>query len=44
MQIEELGDLKRLVLVIENMPDENLMEILEEERRTGRNDYPVRPM
>ena len=44
MQIEELGDLKRLVLVIENMPDENLMKILEKERRTGRNDYPVRAM
>jgi hypothetical protein len=44
MQIEELGDLSRLVPAIENIPDKNLMEILEGERGHGRDDYPVRPM
>jgi len=44
IQIEEIGDLSRLVLVIENIPDEDLMKILEKERKTGRNDYPVRAM
>lgn len=43
MQIEELGDLSRLVPAIENIPDKNLMEILEGERGHGRDDYPVRP-
>ena len=27
-EIEELGDLERLRMVIENMPDEELMEVL----------------
>ncbi|WP_373895059.1 transposase [Virgibacillus sp. CBA3643] len=40
--LDELGDLDRLRLVIEYLPDDKLMEILEEERRNGRNDYPVR--
>ena len=31
-EIEELGDLERLRMVIENMPDEELMEVLERER------------
>lgn len=44
MQIEELGDLSRLVLAIENIPDERLMEIIESERGNGRDDYPVRAM
>lgn len=44
MHLEELGDLERLVLVTENIPDENLMLLLENERKTGRNDYPVRAM
>lgn len=44
MQIEELGDLERLVLVIENIPDENLMILMENERKTGRDDYPIRAM
>lgn len=39
---EILGDLQRLNLVLENMPDEKLMEILERERGNGRNEYPVR--
>lgn len=43
-EIEELGDLERLRLVIEYMPDEELMEKLEDERGKGRDDYPVRAM
>ena len=41
-EIEELGDLERLKLVLEYMPDEELMRILEDERANGRDDYPVR--
>jgi len=41
-EIEELGDLERFVLVIKNLPDEELMNIIEKERGKGRNDYPVR--
>ena len=40
--IENLGDLKRLKLVIEHLPDEELMITLEKQRKNGRNDYPVR--
>ena len=43
-EIEELGDLKRLRLVLEYMPDEELMRQLEQERYKGRDDYPVRAM
>ena len=39
---EELGDLERLRLVLEHMPDEQLMRQLEKERAQGRDDYPVR--
>ncbi|MCS5696975.1 transposase [Desulfofundulus thermocisternus] len=41
-EIDELGDLERLVLVLEYLPDEELMQKLERERGHGRNDYPVR--
>lgn len=41
-EIEELGDLQRLRLVLEHLPDEGLMRLLESERGHGRNDYPVR--
>ena len=41
-EIEELGDLERLRLVIEHMPDEELMRELESKRGNGRDDYPVR--
>lgn len=41
-EIEKLGDLERLQLVLETMPDEGLMRELESERGRGRNDYPVR--
>ncbi len=43
-QIETLGDLKRLQLVLDNLPDEALMRKLEQERDRGRDDYPIRPM
>ena len=41
-EIEELGDLKRLRLVLKYMPDEELMRQMEQERYKGRDDYPVR--
>ena len=41
-EIGEWGDLKRLQLVMEHLPDEELMRALEKERYRGRNDYPVR--
>ena len=41
-EIEILGDLERLFLVINYLPDEKLMYILEKERGRGRDDYPVR--
>lgn len=40
--IDDLGDLERLLLVLENLPDEKLMCKLETERGKGRNDYPIR--
>lgn len=43
-EIENLGDLKRLRLVLEYMPDEELMDMLEKERKNGRDEYPVRAM
>ena len=43
-EIENLEDLERLLLVLENMPDEALMRELEEERGKGRDDYPIRAM
>lgn len=41
-QVEELGDLERLELVLKHLPDELLMQVLEKERGQGRDDYPVR--
>ncbi len=43
-EIENLGDLERLRLVLEYMPDEELMKTLELERGKGRDDFPVRAM
>ncbi len=40
--INSLGDLQRLILVLENLTDERLMQIIERERKNGRNDYPVK--
>ncbi len=41
-EIDNLGDLERLKLVLETMPDEKLMQFLEKKRGRGRNDYPIR--
>ena len=43
-EIEILGDLERLKLFFENVNDEKLCKTLEEERKNGRNDYPIRTM
>lgn len=43
-EIEKLGDLERLRLVLEYMPDELLMQALEKERGKGRDDFPDRAM
>jgi len=43
-EIEDLGDLARLRLVLESLPDEDLMWKMERARGVGRNDYPVRVM
>jgi hypothetical protein len=42
--VENLGDLERLKLVLEAIPDESLMRKMERERGNGRDDYPVRAM
>ena len=42
--MQPLGDLERLRLVLEYMPDEELMRVLHRLRAKGRNDYPVRAM
>jgi hypothetical protein len=42
--VEILGDLERLDLLIGNIPDNKLMDALEEKRGKGRNDYPIRPV
>ncbi len=41
-EIENLGDLERLALVLKHLPDDELMRALEKERGRGRDDYPVR--
>ena len=43
-EIENLGDLERLKLFLDNVEDDELCEILEKERKNGRNDYPIRAM
>jgi len=43
-EINNLGDLKRLKIVLETLPDEKLMRKLERKRGKGRDDYPVRAM
>lgn len=43
-EIDELGDLERLRLVLDHLPDERLMQALERHRGCGRDDYPVRAM
>src|SRR3990167_9407689 len=39
--VEELGDLERLKLVIETMPDRELIQALERRRKGKRDDYPI---
>lgn len=41
IEIEELGDLERFKLFLENVEDEELREALRKERGNGRNDYPI---
>lgn len=43
-EIQTLGDMERLRLVLEYMPDEELMKALERNRGKGRDDYPIRAM
>ena len=43
-EIENLGDLEKLKIFLDNVEDDELCKILEEERANGRNDYPVRTM
>ena len=44
MKFEDLHELQELKMVLENMPDEELMRKLENKRGNGRDDYPVRAM
>jgi transposase len=43
-EIQPLGDLERLRLVLKYLPDEEFMRHLENERGKGRDDYPIRAM
>jgi hypothetical protein len=43
-EVEAKSDLERLMLVLDHLPDEGLMQELEEQRKWGRNDYPIRPV
>ena len=43
-EIENLGDLERLKIFFENINDKELCKTIENERKNGRNDYPVRTM
>lgn len=40
--VEELGDLERLELILRHLPDEPLMQAMERRRGNGRNEYSVR--
>ena len=42
--VEKLGDLERLDLVLKTIPDQELLTILQKERGNGRNDYPIEPV
>ena len=42
--VESLADLERLRLVLDVLPDEEILASLEAGRGRGRNDYPVRAM
>ena len=40
--VEELGDLERLELILRHLPDEPLMQAMERQRGNGRNEYSIR--
>ena len=42
-QVEAASDTFRLKWVLDTLPDESLMKMLENKRSRGRNDYPIRP-
>jgi hypothetical protein len=42
--VEESGELERVRMVMEALPDDALMEALEAERKGRRDDYPIRPV
>lgn len=42
--VDLLPELQRLSLVLDYLPDEAIVQALEEKRRGGRNDYPVAAM
>lgn len=42
--IDALSDLKRFELVIKYMPDDKLIQALWQQRKNGRNDYPIEAM
>lgn len=44
IEIENLGDLERLKIFFDNIEDDALCQMLEKQRKNGRNDYPVRTM
>ena len=44
VKLKIYGDLERLKICLENLEDKELCVILENERKNGRNDYPVRTM
>jgi hypothetical protein len=39
--VDDLGDLERLKLVIEHIPDQKLISVLSQVRGNGRNDHPI---
>ena len=43
-EVEARSDLERLRLVLDHIGDEGLMRKLEEHRKWGRDDYPIRPV
>src|SRR5512139_2654075 len=43
-EVEARSDLERLRLVLNHIGDEALMRKLEEHRKWGRNEYPIRPV
>jgi len=43
-QIESSPEIQRLRMVLDGLPDEELMTLLEQKRGNGRDDYPIRPI